>query len=292
MKLQRVATWALALAVLPAMAAAEGMIEERRNMAPDGTVTVSNVAGEIEISAWDSPAVKLVAELGSGQELAIDEHSQGIRIEVVNSDDKEDYDEASLRLTVPEGASIVAEGVSADLIIRGLRGDSVTAETVSGDVEVEAAVARVELSSVSGDVRFSGSAGRAAVESVSGDIDLEGIGGEVAISTVSGDAALQGGNIDRGQFQTVSGTMKIALAVADGGRVTVESMNGDVMLYLPGDQQAEFSAQTFSGDIDSAWGDVRQESFGPGSQLKHVEGESGSLIRVESFSGDISISRR
>jgi DUF4097 and DUF4098 domain-containing protein YvlB len=292
MRFQRIAAWALALAVLPAVAVAAETVEERRVMARDGTVSVSNVAGEVEISAWDQAEVKLVAKLGSGQELKIDEHSQGIRFEVVNADDEDDYDEASLQLVVPEGASIVAEGVSADITVRGTQGESVVAETVSGDVDVEAGPSRIELSSVSGDVRFAGSASRTAVESVSGDIDLEGVSGEVNISTVSGDANLKAGSIDRGQFQTVSGTMKLALAVADGGRLTVESMNGDVMLYLPQDQQGEFSAQTFSGDIDSAWGDIRQESFGPGSQLKHVEGESGTQIRVESFSGDISIGRR
>jgi DUF4097 and DUF4098 domain-containing protein YvlB len=292
MKFHTIRTGVLALAIFPALATAEGMIEERRDMAADGTVAVSNVAGLINISTWDQPEVRLVAELGTDQELEITENSQGLRIAVVNTGDGKEFDEANLKLVVPAEASIVAEGVSSDITVEGSRGKSVTAESVSGDVAVAAEVPRVELSSVSGDVEFKGSSMRTTVESVSGDIELEGISGEVSISTVSGDAKLGAGDINRGQFETVSGTMELAFSAPDGGKITVESMNGDVFLYLPEGQEAQFSAQTFSGDIESAWGEVKQESFGPGSHLKHTSGKSGAMVRVESFSGDIRIGHK
>jgi DUF4097 and DUF4098 domain-containing protein YvlB len=284
--------WILALGLLPALAFAQEQIEERRAIDADGTVTVSNISGEISISTWDRAEVLLTADLGTNQELEVTETSLGVRFEVINTEDDDDYDEAELELVVPSGASIVAEGVSSDITIEDGGGESVTVETVSGDVTVAAEISRVDLSSVSGDVEFEGSAVRAAVESVSGDIDMHGISGEVSISTVSGDAFLEAGELSRGQFETVSGTMELELAVADGGKLTVESMNGDVLLTLPAGQEAEFSAQTFSGDIESAWGDVKNESFGPGSHLKHVSGKSGTVIRVESFSGDIHIGHK
>ena len=292
MKIHRLGAWALVAGLLPALALAEGRVEERRNMAHDGTVSVSNVAGDISVTTWDRDEVQLVAELGSNQELEITETSQGIRFEVVHIEDDDDYDEADLEVICPEGASIEISGVSSDVVIAGSKGASVSAESVSGDVAVTAEVARIELSSVSGDVEFEGAASRAAAESVSGDIELLGISGEVSISTVSGDAQLAAGQLSRGQFETVSGTLDLELSAEDGAKITVESMNGDVVLLLPADQQAQFSAQTFSGDIESEWGDVEQEKFGPGSHLKHVAGNSGTVIRVESFSGDIHIGHK
>jgi DUF4097 and DUF4098 domain-containing protein YvlB len=66
-------------------------------------------------------------------------------------------------------------------------------------------------------------------------------------------------------------------------------MSGDVKLRLPASQQAEFTAQSYSGDINSEFGDSVRVSKGPGVMLRHREGDNGAQIRLESFSGDISI---
>jgi DUF4097 and DUF4098 domain-containing protein YvlB len=292
MMIRGIGFWVLALGLLPSLALGQSRVEERRAMAPDGTVSVSNVAGDISVTTWGRDEVLLTADLGRHQKLEVTETSQGVRFEVINIEGEDEYDEADLEVVCPAGASIEVEGVSSDIDIEGSRGASVTAESVSGDVTVAARVSRLELSSVSGDVEFEGAASRTSVESVSGDIDLQGLSGEVSISTVSGDAFLVAGSLSRGRFETVSGTLELELSAADGAKVTVQSMNGDVVLTLPEDQQAEFSAQSFSGDIDSAWGEVVHESFGPGSHLKQVTGTSGTVIRVESFSGDLRIGHK
>lgn len=264
-------------------------VDITRSVASNASVEVSNVAGEIIISTWDKNEVHLRGSLGKDQELEVIESSSGIRFEVTNMGDDDDYDEADLEVHVPIGASLVAEGISADIEIAGSRGDSVVAESVSGDVLVQAEVGRVELSSVSGDIEFSGGAGRGTFETVSGDIEARGVSGEVSISSVSGDAFLQAGVLDRAQFETVSGTLELSLEMDAGGRLTAESMSGDVILTLPEDQEGEFNIQTFSGDIRSVFGAAKDESFGPGSQLRHVEGSSGAHFRIENFSGDVRI---
>ncbi len=279
------------LALLPVQALAED-VDESRSIAPDATVSISNVAGEIQISVWDRNEVHLTGILGNNQELDITENANGIQIEVLHIDDNEDFDEAELVLVIPLGASIVAEGVSADILIEGSSGASISAESVSGDVTVQADTSRVELSTVSGDLEFKGSSRRCSVETVSGDIILKGISGEISVSTVSGDTELQAGVIDQGKFETVSGSLDRSMSVSDGGRLTVEGMNGDVELWLRASQPGDFSAQTFSGDISSDFGSVKSESFGPGSHLKHSKGDSGTGIRVETFSGDIHIGHK
>lgn len=266
-----------------------GELDVTRSVAPDGSVEVSNVAGRIVIAVWDRQEVRVRGSLGNEQELEVQESSSGIRFEVVNINNDDDYDEASLELSVPASASLLAEGISADIEIAGSRGESVVAESVSGDVRVEVEVDRVELSSVSGDIQFSGAAGRGDFESVSGDIQVDGVSGEVSISSVSGDVVLAAGLLERAQFETVSGTLELSLEVAAGGRLTAESMSGDVMLTLPEGQEGEFQVQTFSGDIRSVFGSAKDESFGPGSRLKHVQGSSGAHFRIENFSGDVRI---
>lgn len=284
------------LLALPASALAGQEIEERRDLPADGTVSVTNVAGDIDISTWDRQEVHLTGELGDQSELEISTSGNTLRIEVRNPRGNSrwgrDYEESDLVLRVPESASLSIDGVSSDITIRGSRGARIDAETVSGDVWVEAHSERVDLSSVSGDVEFSGASLRTSVETVSGDIELSGMTGELDVSMVSGDLDSRGGRFSMASFESVSGTLEIDLEVEAGGRLTVESMSGDVRLGLPAGQAGEFRAQTFSGDIRSKFGSPQKNESGPGRHLHHVIGSGDTTIRVESFSGDIEIGQK
>jgi DUF4097 and DUF4098 domain-containing protein YvlB len=265
-------------------------VEQNRPVAADGLVQVENLAGSIEFTAWDKAEVGISGELGDDvEELEILESSSGIQIRVRNRRNQRNVEDTHLRLQVPVAASVEAESVSAEISLNGLRGGSIVFNSVSGDLLADAEAPRLELESVSGDVTFRGATSRAEVETVSGEIDLQGIEGEIMISTVSGDVKLSGNRVDRGRFETVSGDLDLQLDVPDGGRVNAQSMSGDVSLTLPTGQQAEYTAQTYSGEIRSDFGTVTAESGGAGSSLSWRESSNGATIEIESFSGDIHI---
>jgi DUF4097 and DUF4098 domain-containing protein YvlB len=285
----------LACAALWYFPAAEGAtpIDENRAIPADGLVQIDNMAGSIEISAWDQPGVQISGELGEDVEkLDIQESSSGVKIRVQNRENQRHVDVTHLRLKVPATVSVEVESVSADLTVQGLSGKSVVFSSVSGDLAAEAQTQRLEVETVSGDVHFAGATPRASVETVSGEINLRGIEGEIAISTVSGDASMTGSHISRGRFETVSGDLELTLDVTDRGRLNAESMSGDVHLQLPPGQQAEYAAQSYSGEIQSDFGAVSGKSHGAGHSLSFHEGDNGATIQVESFSGDISITSR
>jgi hypothetical protein len=62
-----------------------------------------------------------------------------------------------------------------------------------------------------------------------------------------------------------------------------------VVLMLPASQQAEFTAQSYSGGINTDFGKSSSVSRGPGVMLQHREGDNGAQVRLETFSGDIVI---
>ncbi|KAA9129569.1 DUF4097 domain-containing protein [Marinihelvus fidelis] len=285
--------WVLAL-TLPMAAVAGDDIEERRDMAADGTVSVTNIAGEIEVATWDRNELHLTGDLGDGSELRVDASGGDVRIEVKprSKGRHGNVDDSDLYLMVPQGASLSLHGVSADITVTGSKGARLDIETVSGDLEVVAETQSLDLSSVSGDVNFTGASVRTSAETVSGDIELDGVSGALDVKVVSGDAHVRGGSFSRGQFESVSGNLELSLAVERGGRVTLETMSGDAYLYLPREQGAEIRAQSFSGDIRSDFGEPERPGHGPGTRLQHVAGEGGATIRVESFSGDVEIIRR
>ncbi len=283
---------ALALAC-PLTGLSAESLNETREMAADGSVIVENMAGSVEFSVWDEARVEIRGELGGDvEEVEISESRKGIHVKVRHKTSIKHIDDTDLYLRIPVTASVEVESVSADVDVNGSAGDSIVVNTVSGDVEVGASPQWLEIRSVSGDVEFEGSVSRSTVETVSGEISLSGASGEVKISTVSGDVSLVASEVGRARLESVSGDLKLNLAVSDGGRLTADSMSGDLVLRLPTDQQASFSTQTYSGDIQSDFGDVVRSSKGPGSALEYHEGNNGASIRLETFSGDVHIRRQ
>jgi DUF4097 and DUF4098 domain-containing protein YvlB len=276
--------------MVPVMGHAGEEIDKTIEMPANGLVQVENLAGSIEFSTWDRPEAQIRGQAGDDvEEVEIAATSNGVQVRVHNRKGHRHIDGTELSLRIPEAASIQADSVSANITVIGNRGESVLLNTVSGDLEIEAAPQQLELHSVSGDVEFKGSAPRSSVETVSGEIILIGPEGEVSVSTVSGDVSLDGGEVTRGKFESVSGDLTLAISVGEGGRLSCDSMSGDVKLRLPALQQAEFTAQSYSGDINSEFGKSSRVSRGPGVVLQHREGDNGAQIRLETFSGDISI---
>jgi DUF4097 and DUF4098 domain-containing protein YvlB len=290
----RPGAWLVAsLWLLPAAAFAGEDIDTTLAMPADGLVRVENLAGHVELTAWDRAEAQVRGTAGSGvEEVIVRETSNGILVEVRNRKNQRNIDGTELYLRIPAAARIEAEGVSSDFRVKGSEGESIEIHTVSGDLEVDAQTVRLDLNSVSGDIDFTGGAQRATIEAVSGDVTLSGTDGEVRVSTVSGDLSLVTGVIARGQFESVSGEMRLELSLADDGRLSCDSMSGDVEIRVPAAQQAAFSAQSFSGNIRSDFGEVGRVSRGPGSVVEAQVGDNGARIRVETFSGDIAIRAR
>lgn len=269
---------------------AKTAVDENRDIASDGVLQVENLAGTVEITAWDQPGVHIGGELGKDVEkLEIQETSSGLKVRVRNRKNQRNVDETHLLLSVPATVSLVFESVSSDLRVNGLESESVDFQSVSGDLTAQVRMQRIEVETVSGDLVLSGLTQRASISSVSGDVELAGVTDELDISTVSGDVVVTDSQIIRGGIQTVSGDLTISLEVADRGRLNIESMSGDVRLQLPKAQQAEITAQTYSGNISSDFGDISEQSRGSGKSLHVTVGDNGSLIEVESFSGNIQL---
>ena len=289
MKVAYMRITAASLILASACAFAGQSVEESWEIDADASVSIENLAGEIVIEGWNQNKAVLTGELGNSvDELEISATDSSLRINVANRNSR-NVDNTELKLMVPEGASIDASAVSADIHVSGMDNEKLTASSVSGDVVIDATSQRVSIESVSGDVEFQGHTQRISAESVSGDLEISGISGEISASAVSGDMELQTGLIDSGKLETVSGDITLTGELSGNSRLTVESMSGDVSIGLPADQSGVFKAESFSGRITSGFGSVSHAKHGPGSHLKHVAGNGDAEIRLESFSGNIKI---
>lgn len=265
-------------------------IDERRAMNSDGRVTVINVKGEIEVSGWEREEVHVSGDLGRGSKaLEITGDGDSLRIEVKLPNNTHGIEETDLVVMLPRTAMLEVEGVSADITVTDMDSPSIKAESVSGDVRIDAFARELEVASVSGDVEADGEFINAEIGSVSGDARISGVQQNLSASSVSGDLEAIGGVLKRARFESVSGEVEVTASLASDGLMTVESLSGDVTLNLPKDLSVNCEAESFSGKISSDMGSPEKARYGPESSVEYQIGDGSARIRVETFSGDVKI---
>lgn len=284
---------ALLLVALPAAAAKA--VDESVPANPDVRIHIESLAGRIQVSGWGSNEVRVTGTAGDdtdGVSVRGDAADLHIEVEIPEGHYKGHRDlDADLEISVPAGARIEVETVSAGITVDGVA--FAEAESVSGRVEVTGGE-RVEAGSVSGDVKVTAVSGPVSAETVSGKLEISGVERRVEASTVSGEVHVSAGLVEEASFESVSGSVYFEGGLAAGGRLDAECHSGTVDLAFDSGISADFSVETFSGRIDNRLtGDTarRTSEFGPGYELEFSTG-GGGRVEVESFSGTVILRTR
>lgn len=286
-------------------AQAAGTVDEHRPLAADGRVYVNNFAGTLALNVWERNEVYLRGELdGEAERVELSGGAADLSIVVKTPAHTHAYGEANLQLTVPAGAQIVLETVSADVAAAGLRGP-LKINTVSGIVQLQMASSpELTVSTVSGDVILRGPVRSSTVKTVSGDLHLNGQQGKLAAETVSGNLELDGGRFSEVRLKSISGDMRLDLSLTERAQLVGDTLSGDITLEVPADVSGTAMLKSFSGATlcDSPDPDeVVAEETGrpePGRAVSHRRREyiwgdgAGARVELSSFSGDIHVERK
>jgi hypothetical protein len=282
-------------------ALADTPIQLRHDATPTAHVSISNVAGSVNVIAWDRQEVQVSGRLGEGAKpLAITGSNSNLTIKVesqggsgwLNWGGDSKMAPTTLELHVPRAASLDIEVVSAPLVVDGIDGGSIEVNTVSGKARINARTPSLEVDSVSGGIEQAGHAEHADLQTVSGEILAPALGSEVKLQTISGRIQAAGGPWRKLTLSTVSGDVQLSGALASGGNIGIDSMSGDVQLQLPAATSGDLHASSFSGDLRSDFGSPTRPEHGPGSSLDVHLGDGGGKISVETFSGDLRIRKQ
>jgi DUF4097 and DUF4098 domain-containing protein YvlB len=283
-------------------------------LGPNGSVSVSNIAGDIVVNAGrgDDVSIEAVkrtrgdrAELGR---VEINVTDRAGRVDIsTNHFGRHDQVSVSYTITVPASASLEARSVSGNIRVTGVQG-SVRAETVSGNVTT-ASTPRLETArSVSGDVELTGAAtdGDLSANSVSGSVRANGLKARgLQVGSISGNIVVTDVTCERLAAKSVSGDIEFSGALSRGGRYEATSHSGDVRMTLAGGTGFELNASTFSGEIRSdvpltMGGGSRRDSgtgrelrrHGMGQQIRANYGDGSAELTLNTFSGDIVIAKK
>jgi hypothetical protein len=253
----------LANAIALAAPAAAGETTLRNRLAAGSTLTVETIAGFIHVVRGSGDTVvHAVSYPGDGG--AIDMH-------VAQSRSGGSWTVCEVHLDVTqcgrESNRSHASG-HVDLTIRVPAGVKLDLKSISGDVAVADATSDVAVGSVSGDVKIA-TTGDAFVKSVSGDVTVVA-GGTATAKTVSGNV-----NVRLGTLRSST---------------SFDSVSGTIALAIPHDANAKVSANTLSGDVTGG-GDVHfggDKSF-VGHNVRATLGQGSTPIDIHTVSGSIDV---
>jgi hypothetical protein len=294
------AAFALA-AVASITAQADTPIHLSHEAAPNAQVVIRNIKGEVRVSGWSQNRVQVDGTLGDGAkplQISGDANALEIRVEPSGSSSKwfgfssdNEMGPSVLDVHVPHAAALQVHVVSAPVDVTGVDGRTLSVNTVSGRVHLNARAGSVKVDSVSGDVDLEGTANGMDVQTVSGDVQAAMLNGNVNGQTVSGDLLLRGNTLDNVNLGTVSGRIQLDAALAPAASWKVDTMSGDVRLGVPANTSAQIKADTFSGDLHSDFGKPYGSEHGPGEHLGAKVGSGNGSIVINSFSGDVHLER-
>ncbi len=285
-------------------------ISKSFKVGPSGTLDISNVSGEVIISAGGTDTIVIDA-VKRYRGAAADAKRQFAQttIEMI---------EGAGRVEVKTVYTVRNTRVSVDYTVTAPAGTAVFAHSVSGDVRVTNIKGEVRADTVSGDVTAVGTPGATLVRTVSGDASASGIdhANELRVSSVSGTATLTGAKVrsvdadsisgdvimsdvtsERATAKSISGDITFSGPLAKAGRYQLQSQSGEIRLTLASGSAFELDASTFSGSVRSDFPVTVPPGQPIGGQgmrktLRGIVGSGGATLSLRSFSGDITIARK
>jgi DUF4097 and DUF4098 domain-containing protein YvlB len=268
-------------------------VDRKIDAAADGHVEVSNISGSIIVNGWSRDEVAVTGSLGRNvEELILERDGKDILVKVKVPKNSNRGIDSDLRISVPVNSSINVGTVSADIDVEDIVGEQ-SLHTVSGDLTTEYVGADLKAESVSGDVEVSGdnAVGEVEVSTVSGDLTLFRVSGEVEAQTVSGNVTVDEGSFSRVNLGAVSGEIVFDANLKNGGRLSAETVNGDVDVDFDGAFAAQIEIDTFNGDIRNCFGPKaeRASKYAPGLELEFTEGSGDGQVDISTMNGDVSL---
>lgn len=189
-----------------------------------------------------------------------------------------------LKILVPESLimSVKTYTQSGDIEISGIRLKSAEVSSTSGDILLKPALkdrlSHVSANTASGDIDMELAAMSINAKSMSGDLALRCDAREINASSVSGDVRFDGRFIT-GAAKSTSGDVRITCRDESLERVEARSVSGDIRVTLP------YNVQGTQGKCSSVSGDVR-------NTMPFSADENGSVtVLASSVSGDVFVDK-
>lgn len=129
------------------------------------------------------------------------------------------------------------------------------------------------------------------VDLVNGNLTVVGVEGGIILATVNGNIDVQDCAGDA-EIGTVNGAIEARIdRLAPGGRLDIETVNGQVDLYLASSIGADLEAESVNGKLRNDFGIEVHKGKYVGSDFRGMVGSGSARVELETVNGSINVHR-
>jgi hypothetical protein len=258
-----------------------------KDSAPD--LNLTTFGGAIDIRGWDRPEVRVEIEKRGSDKALLDQ------IEVVADQKGNQIVVEARRPSSKKYAFGMLETVtrSAKLTASVPAGSNLTLATGDGNITIERVKGRLELRTRDGAINGLDISGDISARTDNGNVRMESIDGRCDV--VTGDGAITlAGRLDLLRARTADGAL--TMKIQPNSRVTetwsLQTDDGNIVMYLPENFDADVDAETGSGSAKAeaallSKADLDRER----RALRGTVGSGGQMLRIRTADGSIILKR-
>ncbi|HEU5050214.1 MAG TPA: hypothetical protein VFU00_07840 [Gemmatimonadales bacterium] len=272
------------LALRPAPLVAQGPAR-RFAVAPDASVRIVNLVGSVRVIGWDRDSLVVTGAPPEGGGTLLAGGGRAAVKVVVDAGPLPAVGTA-LEIHAPRMARLWIKSATAPIAVEGMRGE-IDVATVSGQISIRGAPSLLTAESMDGDLLIEAPARVTRLKTAGGAIVVTGAAGDVTATSVSGPIRLRG-SVITGRLESVSGEIVCNAGVAAGGRLDLQTHEAPITLLLPPGAGVTVEASTYGG---------RTESMIPGAAgkptrakaVQYVIGSGRAWAVLRSLKGDLTL---
>jgi DUF4097 and DUF4098 domain-containing protein YvlB len=256
-------------------------------VARGGRLSIDNFAGEVIVRTWDRDSLRVQARHAARVRVNVRTIPTGIRLSA--SAERGPVGSVDYEVTAPEWMPIKIDGQFNFVTIEGTQAE-VAVETVRGDITVKGGNG-VIAKSIEGEVLVEDARGKINISSVNQGVAINGASGEIIAETVNGPIKLSRIEASSVEAGTINGDITYEGAAATAGRYRFTSHNGNILVSVPESANATFSVRTYNGSFNSNLPVKGEGNTRSGRRVTFTLGTGSAEFELESFSGNIRLRR-
>jgi DUF4097 and DUF4098 domain-containing protein YvlB len=262
------------------------VLREEKRFTTKGTPTVhvATFDGSIQIQSWDSSEVLIEIEKRGPTKEALEE----LVVKVEQTGDTIELEVKKPRSETFHGFTF-HQSPSARLVVSLPKHADVRARSGDGSIRIERVSGKIELHTGDGSIRADDVIGQLTMNTGDGSITVDGAEGRLDIDTGDGSVNVTG---RLSGLRARTGDGSIVFRAQPGTSMNedweIETGDGGVSLYLPGDFSADLDAHTGDGSIRNDLS-IKAATGGEVSRrtVRGQIGDGGKRLRVRTGDGSI-----
>ena len=219
-----------------------------------GRISLENINGDVKISGGNDGKVQVIAHKKAGSQ----EYMDGLKV-VIDADSE--YIRIETKHPKSSGDHWYNKGNN--------RSGSITYE-----LKVPSAIDLDTISTVNGDLQISLVSGKVKAETANGSLDVRDLAADINLETVNGSI--------EAHFETLGG----------GQRVSADTVNGKIVLFIPADSSATVNAETLNGSIKADDFGLEADKGFIGHDLDGQIGAGEARISLDTVNGSIRLKKK